>query len=173
MIIRVFCPRAGVSLLIQATKLQFLHKGRFSTSNSRIKIVVLQVWRLCLLYLFFSVKERKNTFTLLLKCWMTTRKTHPARWFKPVHQQNEKREKYTRAGPQSHTQKRNSILVEEQIYVQYICSWPLRHIFEMSAFLAWTTVARDGKSIYISLWKYIDASLGRAVFIMIYKFKYK
>ena len=40
-------------------------------------------------------------------------------------------------------------------------------VFQMSALLAWPTVARDGKA------EYIDAALGRAVFILIYKFKYK
>ena len=44
----------------------------------------------------------------------------------------------------------------------------------MGTLLARPTVARDGKKhIIISLWKYLDASLGRAVFIVIYKFEYK
>ena len=60
----------------------------------------------------------------------------PSKVTKPVHQQKEEREKYTRAGPQSHTHKRNPILVEEQTYVQYSCSRPLHHIFQMGALLA-------------------------------------
>ena len=43
----------------------------------------------------------------------------PSKVTKPVHQQKEERErereKYTRAGPQSHTQTLNPILVEEQM----------------------------------------------------------
>ena len=58
------------------------------------------------------------------------------------------------ADPQSHTQKLNPILVEEQIYVQYSYSRPLHHILQMGALLAWPTVARDGKSIspYENVW---------------------
>ena len=40
-----------------------LPKGRSSTANSETKVAALQVWRL-LLYLFFSVKERKNKFAI-------------------------------------------------------------------------------------------------------------
>ena len=73
----------------------------------------------------------------------------PTKVTKPIHQQKgeREREKYTRAGPHSHTQKRNPILVEEQIYVQYSCSRPLRHIFQMGVLLAWPMVKHDGKSI--------------------------
>ena len=85
---------------------------------------------------------------------MTTHKNSPSKVTEPVHEQKEEREKYTRAGPQSHTQKRNPILVEEQIYVQYSCSRPLRHVFQMGALLAWPTVARDGKSIYLAMKMY-------------------
>ena len=55
------------------------------------------------------------------------------------------------AGPQSHTQKRDPILVEEQIYVQYSYSRSLHHVFQMGALLARPTVARDGKSIYFAM----------------------
>ena len=64
------------------------------------------------------------------------------------------REKYMRASPRSHTQKFNPILVHEQIYVQYSCSWPLHHIFQMGALLARPTVARDGESIYLAMKMY-------------------
>ena len=44
--------------------------------------------------------------------------------------------------------------MEERIYVQYSCSRPLHHKFQMGALFAWPTVARDGKSIiYLSLKK--------------------
>ena len=61
-------------------------------------------------------REEKYICYLLLslKCWMTTHTTHPPKWPNPSINKR-KREKYTRAGPQSHTQKRNPILVEEQI----------------------------------------------------------
>ena len=58
------------------------------------------------------------------------------------------------ADPQSHTQKLNPILLEEQIYVQYSCSRPLHHIFQMGGLLALPTVARDGKSIYFPMKMY-------------------
>ena len=124
-------------------------------------------------------REEKYICYILLKCLMMTHKTHPPRWLNPSINKRERerereREKYTRAGPQSHTQTLNPILVEEQIYVQYSCSRPLHHIFQMGALLAWPTVARDGKSIYLAMKiLYIVAALGRAVFILIYKFKYK
>ena len=82
----------------------------------------------------------------------------PSKVTKPVHQQKEERErerereKYTRDGPQSHTQKLNPIFVEEQIYVQCSCRRPLRHIFQMGDLLDWPTVARDEKSmIYLAM----------------------
>ena len=112
-------------------------------------------------------REKKCICYLLLKCLMTTHKTHPPRRPNPSinkrkrERERERRERererergkerYTRVGPQSHTQKLNPILVEEQIYVQYSCSRTLHHIFEMGALLAWPTVARDGKSIYLAM----------------------
>ena len=56
------------------------------------------------------------------------------------------KKKIHEAGPKSHTQKLNPILVEEQICVQYSCSRPLHHIFQMGALLARPTVARVRKA---------------------------
>ena len=140
-------PKGRYFIANSGTKAAVLPKGRPSTANSETKVVVLQVWRLCLLYLFFSVKERKNTFTLLLKCWMTSHKTHPQD--DQTHPSTKETERNTRGPAHNHTQKLNRILVEEQIYVQYSCSRPLHHIFHMGALLAWPTVARDGKRIYL------------------------
>ena len=69
----------------------------------------------------------------------------PSKVTKAAHQQKEEREIHE--GPQSHTHKRNPILVEEQIYVQYSCSRPLHHIFQMGDLLAQPGITRWKKHI--------------------------
>ena len=160
-----------------------LPKGRSFIANSGTKAAVLPKFRNqgCSFksmktgyYTCSSVWKREKIHLLspsIYKMLMKTHKTHPPRWPNPsinkrkrererdrereIEREIEReREKYTRAGPQSHTQTRNFILVEEQIYVQYSCSRPLHHVFQMCALLDRPTVARDGKSIYLAMKMY-------------------
>ena len=125
----VFCPRAGLSLQTQAPRLQFCPKAgpRPQTQKPR-----LQFYRYedCDYYNCSSVWKSGKIHLLspsISKMLNDDPQNSTFKVTKPVHQQKEERErerereKYTRAGPQSHTHKRNPILVEEQIYVQY--SW--------------------------------------------------
>ena len=68
----------------------------------------------------------------------------PSKVTKPVHQQKEEKGKYMRASPQSHTQKRNLILVKEQI------AGPCTIYFKWVLCLP-GPVARDGKRIYLAM----------------------
>ena len=154
---RVFCPRAGLSLQTQAPRLQFCPKACLQPQTQTPRV---QFYRCedCGYYTCSSVWKRGKIHLLspsICKLLNDDPQNSPSKVTKPVHQQKEERErereKYTKAGPQSHTQKRNPILVEEHMYVQYSYSRPLHHIFQMGVLLAWPTVARDGKSIYLAM----------------------
>ena len=151
----MFCPRAGLSLQTQPPRLQFCPKAGLRPQTQKPR---LQFYRYedCDYYrpTCSSVSKIGKIHLLspsISKMLNDDPENTPSKVTKPVHQQKEEREKYTRAGPQSHTHKRNPILVEEQIYVQYSCSQPLHHIFQLGALLARPTVAHDGNSMYLAM----------------------
>ena len=158
--IRVFCPRAGLSLQTQAPRLQFCPKAGLQPQSQTPRV---QFYRYenCGYYTCSSEWKRGKIHLLspsISKMLNDDPQNSPSKLTKPVQQQEEEREKYTRAGPQSHTQKHNPILMEEQMYVQYSCSRPLHHIFQMGALLPRPTVAHDGNSI-ISRYENISMQL--------------
>ena len=68
------------------------------------------------------------------------------------------------------TEKRNLILVEDRCTSHIIVGWPLLRVFQMATLFGWPTAAHNGRRIYVAM-KIYRCSLGKAAFILIYKFK--
>ena len=149
----MFCPRAGLSLQTQAPRLQFCPKAglRLQTQKAR-----LQFYRYidCGYYTCSSVWKRIKIHLLspsICKMLNDDPQNSPSKVTKPVHQQKEEREKYTRAGPQSHTHTNVIPFWWKNKHVsKIVVAGPCTIYFKWVLCLP-GPVARNGKSIYLAM----------------------
>ena len=101
----VFCPRVGLSLQTQAQRLQFCPKAGLRLQTQKPRLLFYR-YEDCDYYTCSSVSKSGKIHLLspsISKILNDDPQNSPSKVTKPVHQQKEEREKYTRAGPQSHT----------------------------------------------------------------------
>ena len=112
---------------------------------------------------------KRGKMHLLSPSKMLNDKTHPRD--DQTRQSTKQREINTRGPAHNHTHRNLTPFWLKNKYMSNILvAGPYTIYFKL---VLWLPGPRDGKSIqYISLWKYIDAALGIALFILVYKFKY-
>ena len=119
----VFWPRAGLSLQTQAPRLQFWSKAGLQPQTQKRR---LQFYRYedCGYYTCSSMWKRGKIHLLspsVSKMFNDEPQNSPSQATKPSI--NKRKREINTLGPAHNlTQKRNPILVEEQIYVQYSCT---------------------------------------------------